>query len=150
MGGQVPTSDVDGDRQEAYTIQTYMEGVTEHQSFQIVVSWLWEGYHAACRLCGQDGIIFPIWVEEAVAECAACKEGAECIFMQEVAVAGKADTETSTSAESDWSAAGTSPTESSAPEISGKRFSKIKPARNLKKATQDEMPFYRARGDRRP
>ena len=58
-------------------------------------------------------------------------QSANTASSSKAAVAGKAEKETSTTSESDWSAAGTSATESSTLEISGNHFSKIQPATNL-------------------
>ena len=119
--------------------KSYMEGVTEHQAFQIVVSWLWERYRTVCRLCDQVDVHLPIWVEEALADCAACQEGSVCTFMEDQEARSKTaafveiEKDTSALAESDSSEVGTSATESSVPDISGKDFSKAQLATNLTK-----------------
>ena len=59
----------------------YAGSVTEHKAFQIIVSWLWARYCAACKICGQADVVFPPWVEEALAECTACHEGSACTFL---------------------------------------------------------------------
>ena len=56
--------------------------VTEHQSFQIVLGWLWERYNTVCNLCKYKDKHIPTWVEEALAECTACKEGNVCTWLK--------------------------------------------------------------------
>ena len=60
----------------------HLAETTEHQSFQIVLGWLWERYNTVCNLCKYEEKCIPTWVEEALAECTACKEGSECVFMK--------------------------------------------------------------------
>ena len=66
---------------KTYTHPSNSSHLTEHQSFQIVVAWLWERYRTVCQLCKCKSRPTPIWVEEALAECTACKEGSVCTFM---------------------------------------------------------------------
>ena len=106
--------------------------MTEHQAFQIVVSWLWERYRTVCRLCDQKDVHWPAHVEQALVVCAACQQGSMCTFMKDQEARSKteavdeAEKDTSALAESDSSEAWTSATESSDPDISGKDFSKAK------------------------
>ena len=105
--------------------KTYRHVITEHQSFQIVVKWLWERYSTVWNLC-KDEVdksfkpCWPTWVVEAVADCAACREGSECAFMADLKSKSKTTVTNETTASategSDVSGAGTSATESSAPD----------------------------------
>ena len=65
--------------------KTYRRVITEHQSFQTVVRWLWERYSTVWNLCEHEvDQIWPMWVEEAVAECAACQTGSGCAFLEDL------------------------------------------------------------------
>ena len=114
----------------------YAGSVTEHKAFQIIVSWLWARYCAACKICGQADVVFPPWVEEALAECTACHEGSACTFLADqvakckTAVPAETEKDAPSSASSDWTAAGTSASESSVAAVSGKHWGKTQPSKN--------------------
>eukprot|EP00973_Karenia_brevis_P060564 8422915-Karenia_brevis.AAC.1 len=84
-------------------------------------------------------INLPIWVEEALAECAACKDGSKFTFMREQEAQGKTAVgvedkeEASTAAGSDWSGAGISDNENITSDIFGNHNSKTQTVTKIKK-----------------
>ena len=91
--------------------------VTEHQAFQIVLTWLWERHQACCSIAVDQ----PMWVKDALAECPACSSPhlQVCGFMETLQIEWKVSNNDTTAiaggaVDSDcWSGEGTSETQSS-------------------------------------
>ena len=126
--------------------KTFTNEATERQSFQTVVSCLWERYGLVRTECDEGGVSCPRWVKDALAECAECQAGSACTVMAdlaagcETAAATEGEAEGFPSVDSELSGEGTSASDSSVPDSSSKE-----PSVSLKKREQPETSSKRTR-----
>ena len=93
--------------------------VTEHRSFQIALSWLWQRYTMIC--VPASGTCMPAWVEDALQDCSSCNDNKDdCSCMSEMQSNWMEQHQCTNPPQSDssgagsiWSGDGTSATESS-------------------------------------
>ena len=83
MGCKIPTSEIARVAQTTYSIKSYKGkaagSVTEHRSFQIALTWLWQRYTMIC--VPASGTCMPAWVEDALQDCSTCNDNKDdCSF----------------------------------------------------------------------